>query len=67
MIFCQPYCDLASDCNETDVRLVDGRSHDEGTVEICQRGLWVSVCDDKWDYRDAAVVCRQLGYNWKLV
>ena len=45
------------------MRLVEGQSVYDGQVEICLEGIWVSVCDDKWDYRDAAVVCRQLGYN----
>ena len=54
---------IARECNETEVRLVDGQTPDDGRVEICLNGLWGSVCDDRWDIRDAEVVCRQLQYN----
>ena len=50
------------ECNETDIRLVDGPAANIGRVEICLNGVWGSVCDDGWDVRDAQVVCRQLGY-----
>ena len=33
-----------------------------GTVEYCVSGTWKAVCDYRWDYRDAFVVCRQLGF-----
>ena len=42
---------------------MNGRTAKDGQVLVCFDGLWGSVCDDRWDFRDATVVCRQLGYN----
>ena len=45
------------------VRLIDGLIPEEGTVEVCVNAAWSIVCDRwYWDYKDAFVVCRQLGY-----
>ena len=61
---------LDPQCNETNVRLVNGQSPHEGGVEICLNGVWGSVCAERyswqrelWDIREAMVVCRQLGYD----
>ena len=44
------------------LRLTGGSYAGEGKVEVNVMNEWRSVCNDKWDARDAAVVCRQLGY-----
>ncbi len=41
------------------VRLVPGPY--TGRLEIEHRGVWGTVCDDRFDFNDAMVACRQLG------
>ena len=52
-----------ADCVDREVRLQDGIHRSNGRVEVCQDGVWGSVCTRMLDHDDARVVCRQLGYE----
>ena len=48
---------------EGSIRLVGGSSNYEGRVEVCSSGVWGTICNQHWNNIEAAVVCRQLGFN----
>ena len=56
---------LGDEIKENDIRLVGGRHLWEGRVEIFVSGVWGTVDGDGARYTEAAVVCRQLGYDTK--
>ena len=55
----------ASNCTDGDVRIAECPFSPLGLVEICLGGEWGPVCDDSsiWGQQEAAVVCRQLGFQ----
>ena len=44
------------------MRITGGSSPTIGRVEVCINSTWGTICDGYWNDRNAAVVCRQLGY-----
>jgi len=46
--------------------LSGGNSTAEGRLEVYYNGQWGTVCDDKFSYIDAGVVCNSLGFGFVL-
>ena len=52
-------------CSNWSIRLTDSETDNEGRVEICTDGIWMTIDATyyyTWSYNEAKVVCRQLGY-----
>ncbi len=45
------------------IRLVGGSHATEGRLEIYDNGIWKTVCYENWNWADAHVACRQLGFG----
>ena len=48
------------------VQLRGGLVPEAGTVEYCASGTWKAVCDNRWDHREAFVVCLEKGGGTEL-
>ncbi len=55
-----------SECNDGDVRLVNGSNVLMGRLELCINNAWGTVCSGAFSAgfsaNEAEVVCRQLGH-----
>ncbi|KAH9508817.1 hypothetical protein Btru_050129 [Bulinus truncatus] len=45
------------------IRLVDGNTSYEGTVEVFYNNRWGTICDDIWGTLQAQIVCQMLGHQ----
>ena len=53
---------LTAQCNDEEIRLVNGETDGEGQVEICFNNKWGAVIIG-YKYPNIQVICRQLGYS----
>lgn len=51
------------ECKNGDVRLAGGLDEMGGRVEVCDGGVWGSVCNHEFGEEEAAVVCNELGFT----
>lgn len=53
---------LWSDSKAIGIRLKASERYNQGQVEIYDGQNWGQICNTDWQFRDAQVACRQLGF-----
>ena len=43
--------------------MTNGGGDNEGRIEICTNGIWMTTETNSWNYNNAKVVCTHLGYH----
>ena len=63
-----PHCFFSTDStpNGTEIRLVGGSTPNYGRVEVRYANIWGTICNDEVNFKDAKVICRQLGYPFTV-
>ena len=54
---------MGQECSEEAVRLVNTEAENEGVVEVCLNDQWNTICGYRWDFPEAIVTCRELGFK----
>ena len=61
----------AQSCTNGDIRMTNSSVRLEndtyylaGGLQVCVGSQWATVCQSGWEYRDATVACRQLGFYY---
>ena len=54
---------VIASCKDGDLKLVGGKSENEGRLEVCFDQRWGTINGDGWTHTDTQVACRQLGYS----
>ena len=49
-------------CQDGQIRLTGSQSDRSGRIEVCFNRRWGTVANHYWDYPEAIVVCRELGF-----
>jgi len=60
------YSDVVLSDLQYGLRLIDGESESRGRLEVQISGVWGTICDNLWDFTDADIACKQLGFSGAL-